>query len=617
MTAHRIFLCPNSADIARIPDLPAPGWGVVLGPDKAAARALLAQRGYSVLPAIPRGSDRQAAFLEDYLDAMGLMSQWNHSHPLWWATYLSARGRVGSPMPPLLHALSAALDACDRARREDMTLILSGVPWPVVDALLPHLRKSGITVQVVSRPLARLQDEWRGRARAWKALARDIARTMRDVALIRPLFRDQPKSGLPILLIKSFAYPTSIQADGSYRELFFGDLPRGLTDRLAGRAELVTLVAASGNKHALFKTLRDRTTLPVEALVPLPAVAGRAIGAIWHLLTHRFRVAAPVEMAGCDIAPLLKRLLASGGWRFDFQHLMIAEAARRLGRRRQLAACLLTHENIPWERLMIRALKQDHPALPIIGYQHAAFPPAAAGMFTPPREAGLVPRPDTVLTTGPEAARILLSAGVPDPGRIQPLGALRFGHLSDLEPGPRPVGRPTILVAMEGLNEVAEMLDYALAQARDLPEIRFLVKAHPELPLPTVLSLLGRDEADLPDNVECAPDSLRDAILGSFAILYWGTTVAMEAVLQGRPVIHFDRGDPITYDPLFAMPAFHSVVCDGESIGTVVSSITGWSDDEYQSQARQGAAYVRSFLAPVVEGERTVMATCGLDQGQR
>lgn len=85
----------------------------------------------------------------------------------------------------------------------------------------------------------------------------------------------------------------------------------------------------------------------------------------------------------------------------------------------------------------------------------------------------------------------------------------------------------------------------------------------------------------------------------------------MEAAIMGRPVIHFDRGDPISYDPLLFMPAFHFRVGNSDELAGPLGVIADWTDREYAEQAQSGAAYVRSFLAPAGTMADVVVDFCG------
>ena len=45
--------------------------------------------------------------------------------------------------------------------------------------------------------------------------------------------------------------------------------------------------------------------------------------------------------------------------------------------------------------------------------------------------------------------------------------------------------------------------------------------------------------------------SIFDDLTKSDVVIYWGTTVALEALRMGIPLIHYQMGNFISYDPLF------------------------------------------------------------------
>jgi hypothetical protein len=251
--------------------------------------------------------------------------------------------------------------------------------------------------------------------------------------------------------------------------------------------------------------------------------------------------------------------------------------------------------------MFIMGLRAESPGLLIMGCQHSVVPQSAAGMFLSPWENNFIPHPDRVLTTGMKTADILKRYSCFSSEKIHTGCALRYQYLYDFELLPRRLleNQPfTILVALEGVMEVAELLIYAMDQARKLPDIRFNVRTHPVLSLDSILESFGKSESDLPKNMFISTVGIvSDEIARCDAILYWGTTLALEALMMGRPVIHFDRGDVLNYDPLFEFTDFKWLVKDDKHMQDVLDQIQGLKDTEYILLQDKGRDYIEQYLA--------------------
>ena len=88
-------------------------------------------------------------------------------------------------------------------------------------------------------------------------------------------------------------------------------------------------------------------------------------------------------------------------------------------------------------------------------------------------------------------------------------------------------------------------------------------------------------------------------VADSSAVLYWGTTVALEALMMGKPLIHFDRGDFLSYDPLFEFDDFKWRVRENQDLCSVLNDIRNLSEEESIVLKEKGRNYIRSYFHEV------------------
>jgi surface carbohydrate biosynthesis protein (TIGR04326 family) len=349
------------------------------------------------------------------------------------------------------------------------------------------------------------------------------------------------------------------------------------------------------------KGLKERSVVPLESYLNYRDVLKGFLVIVWGRIAKNFRVPDEVPFLDHDISGLLKEILFSGGWLIPFSHYLHLRAATRIARNHRILACLITFEGNPWERMFITGLRKRSPETFIIGYQHAVIPQSAAGMFVSEREVEQIPLPSLVLTTGPTAAGILKKYGAFTDGLVKAVCALRFGYLYDFKPMARRNNKTVfqVLVVLEGVRDVLPLVMYVLEQAPNSRDINFRIRAHPVLPFEKLLSYL-ENGTEIPENVEVSHgSSVVEDVENCDVILYWGTTVALEALMLGKPVIHFDRGDLLSYDPLFELEDFKWRVTDGEDLNNILYAIRELPDHEYSNLQETAREYVTNYFRPV------------------
>ena len=570
-------------------------------------KGLLKRYGLRPLRLRKLTKEQQDAILHDYVEALGLMAEVNGQDMQWWATNIASKNRFLSPMPPLLNALVRCLDAIEKVAEDRRLLVFLGPPWPVVEAIEKSAGRLDWDLQVVSWPWSRFTARLLGQAKTWMGLVRELAVSIARILEVKLHFGGMPpQTGdrRPVYLIKSFVYPNAFSDNSLYKDPFFGKLRQFLSRRLGDGVDILTVTIGSQKRTECYRRMRDvkeGRVVPLEVYLHwLDAVKG-FVEVTLGRMTRKFRVPEKVSFLGYDISILLRETLASGGWKIPLSHYLHFAAAVRIAKRHNVLGCALTYEGNPWERMFIKGLQAGgRPDVFIAGYQHAVIPQSSAGMFVSQRELGSIPLPSMVLTTGPAPAAIMLRYGALASGLVKAACALRYGYLYDIQPIPRhiPDGPFCLLVVLEGVRDVLPLVKYVLDHAPNCHNTKFHIRAHPVLPFERLLSYLG--DAKIQENVEVSHGySILEDLGRCDAVLYWGTTVALEALMLGKPVIHFDRGDSLSYDPLFELEDFKWTVAGNTDLNTILTAIRRLADHEYSMLQQRARDYVMDYFRPV------------------
>lgn len=581
---------------------------VVLNESPLAARAIEAS---GLPPWSPTFSSRTSDedWLRDYLEIMDRLAAENGKQQQWWLTDVASRNRFTSPLVRLLGELELALAAMKECQA-DTQLLLLAPSWPVSLALSRAAEEQGWSVHHYARPGARLAARARGLLHAYGRIVFGVARTLlRIVQTRRDYGLAAPRAGKsPAYVIKSFVNVAAFR-DGRFTDPFFP----GLAEHLSKDGGSVVTVAEAHQQRrechramaAHTEAVPDMPLIPVELYLKLGDVLLQAVRLLLGRLTRPFR---PVggSFLGVDVGPLVAECLASGGWSMHFAQSVYGSVGRRLARRHGPQSVVLTYEGNPWERAFLSGIHEGHKGALRVGYQHAAVPLAAAGVFTTKHELLHSPMPDRILTTGPSTRRIIEKYSPAPHPDIRSCCALRYAYLfgsSVVVSKPAAFRDPLeVLVVLEGVWGVRDLLEYVLDEAPSCQDFHFLIRAHPVLPLEDLLRKAGRSLEGLANVAASKDASVLEDLQRTDVLLYWGSTMSFEGVLLGKPILHFDRGDRPSYDPLFELESYRRVVGRGVSLHDTLQDVAQWTPEARERNLRHAQDYLREYFSPVNVG---------------
>ena len=144
------------------------------------------------------------------------------------------------------------------------------------------------------------------------------------------------------------------------------------------------------------------------------------------------------------------------------------------------------------------------------------------------------------------------------------------------------------------------MVSYVLRQLND-QSYEIAIRPHPVLPVTQLKSRVTVDETAWKRVRISGEISVKEDIQKADVVIYWGTTVALEALSLGRPVIHFDNGSILSYDPLFACRDLKWTVGRQDDLVAVLEEIIQMSPEDYARAADRARAYLKTYFHPVTE----------------
>jgi hypothetical protein len=178
-------------------------------------------------------------------------------------------------------------------------------------------------------------------------------------------------------------------------------------------------------------------------------------------------------------------------------------------------------ENHGWERALVRAA--NIAGVKSAGYQHTVVGRRHWVHALTSNRDGLKSLPDRIICNGPIWVDALANYGIPYE-RMEIGGTLRFSSPKPLKRDPK----GPIFVALPFAHAIAEQMMNEVERMANKGDFRFIVRDHPMNPYPLRQSPgINRAEKPLPD------------VGGIAAVIYAATTVGLEALIGGLPVVRF------------------------------------------------------------------------------
>jgi hypothetical protein len=343
---------------------------------------------------------------------------------------------------------------------------------------------------------------------------------------------------------------TNTAQDTLRNDVYFGDLPNQMASQ--GKKVAILLIDHTQSSRSVFrKTTSDSGVLRV--ILPNTLGPSTEIGILFKLWRESHSLARKVNTETVLATKVNRAAAIEALSRSSFQALRIALQIRAFVK--QLKPCLLitTYEGHAWERVTYIEARRQAPKIRCAAYQHAALFRLQHGIQ---RSLGPMADPDVIFTAGTAAFEQLSLSIELQRIPIKLLGSNRSGFANNIPDRYALQLRrenPVCLVLVDGLIEdCLLMLEYSMKCAALLPDVTFLWRMHPILPLDNLRELYPIFRK-LPINIRLSTEPLgNDAELSSWA-LYRGSTAIISATLWGAAPVYLRTIGEMTIDPLYKL----------------------------------------------------------------
>ena len=534
-------------------------------------------------------------FFKTYIDLVGkLGAELNSIY--WWASFTASKNRFMSDLLPHLSIYYIITQAIQENKQKDILLI--DPPYPVIKALKQYCRENSIKIKIAGSSAydycVRVADQLMNFPKVVSFVLRNWVKIFIVRLRFKGKFKKNCKDG-EYYVIRTWIYPSSIGSDNKYSDSFFGRLPGFLISNKKKLLIIAGIINDYKNTVNRLSNCQEYAIFPQEYFLKYSDV----VKSCFDCYRGRIKLKKRVDFYGLDVSHIVQGEIDK-----DYRQTIRTEILQRYVINNALKdfkieTFITTYENNPWEKVCFLALREYSPSTKIIGYQHAVVSKASANMVCSKDEISIIPMPDKIITVGEITKRIMEKDGHYPEEKIYPSCALRHEYIykANIKGFSR---NKNILVVLEGVYNCYKLANFVFTALSDIEDYYVVIRTHPERPFEKIKNDLNFD-INLNNNFSISTSNLKDDLLLADIVIYWGSTVGLEALMMGIPVIHVDLNDMISVDPLYECDHLKWTVKNIAKFPKVLNEIDRMSDGDYTDQYKKAKAYIERYLQRVTD----------------
>lgn len=536
--------------------------------------------------------------MRGYLDLIASLHE-RYSKKDWWASSLSEKNSFHSKLFTRMYQLEYVGNILGKISAKDVVIVGSD------ETLLSQIRTNYKDTFVIhgeikySGAIQRLIREFKGAVK----LVVNVFKELRDLNCSKSLLKSKigiiPKDK-KYTVIRTWVDQRNYLTE-NYNDSYFGKL----IDFVSCQGKEVIIFAGilkdfSGN----LKKFKDETgfrIIPYNSFLKKRDV----FKSFFRTCFNRPKMHCNIKYNGSEITELAKwELWQDIESQSFFYAILQYYCCRRLSENIQIENFIYTYENYAWEKMSILGLRAIDNNITITGFQHAFIAKNSFQYFPGRGEEHIMPMPDKIVTLGNRTKEIMMNKGSYEERIFSTGCALRQDYLFGLK-GMKMDGTKDIFVPMSILLEDAvKVIKFLFSAGMEKYEGKIYLRFHPRLSVEKVSERLG---FDLPKNFIISENPpISEEIRRAGVILYTWTTVCLEALKMGRPVIYLDVNYPLDVDPLFECDNLKDKCSDPELLIDKIERLAGLDEKTYKNEYDKALEYLDEYFIPVTENNMAV-----------
>jgi hypothetical protein len=540
-------------------------------------------------------------YTKEYIDFIGKLNE-ELGSIWWWAGSISSKNQYVSSLYKNICRFIELVKTIENARGKEVHVIVEN--HYLIMQLKEYFRHKGISINIFGRAkkLSILKSK-KNISINLISLLRKLIERSRIHRILGNELSGKLKQKSNKYVIRTWLDSRSFDG-GEYKDPFFGRLPFHIKNRYEP-VILGTILSSFDENLMKIKEYNAQNSLPI---IP-QTYFNKAMDyfkiyflqwAAYIKLNGQLNARSKIEFKGFDISWLIKEELINNLMSGEFRDNLLAYmSANHMSKSLNPKFFTLPYENHSWEKLTFVALRKTSTGTRIIGYQHSSMSKRLFNYFLSRNESSSVPLPDKIITCGKIPTEILHQDGNFPKKLLREGCALRYEYLFDSKPKTRKRTRNILMAFPIGLNESVELLKFLVDAFKAKPEYKIQLKPHPSSSMNNVLS---ESKIKLPEDFVIVEDrNMLDLFSESDILLYSETTVCIEALMVGIPVVYIDIDDYYNKDRLFKCEHFKWTVKTEAGLVKALKEIYEMNQKEFEKQQNLARDYIKNYFYRVNE----------------
>jgi len=392
----------------------------------------------------------------------------------------------------------------------------------------------------------------------------------------------------------------SFLKNGEYRDAYFGDFPKYLKDKqipfvILGEVlfppygDILKKAVSNKNGYLIvskecFLSLKDLTLALFQSLFKF---------------FSPLNIKGSVKINDVDLSFFVKKMIREDYCTTKFfSNICFYYCVARMSRHLTIDKFYYPFENRAFEKMSILALRKFSKETKIIGYQHASISQRHTNFFLEKDEFRITPMPDLIMTMGEISKNIMKDSGN-FPEKILRAGcALRQSVVNNTLKAKRPKITNLFIALATNIDEYVKVLRF-LDNALDKEEnYNIWIRPHPVFPLEDAMKILGRPKFKF---YKADKEPLETCYKWADLVLYVHSTLSLEALTFGIPVINLVTPDCLNPDPLFGFDDLRWSVSNPKKLAETISLIDSIPGNEFKERQEKAREYMKKYVTPVTE----------------
>ncbi len=394
----------------------------------------------------------------------------------------------------------------------------------------------------------------------------------------------------PKVLISTLFYKHCF-VNGRYTDHFFGELAALFKKN---NYEVEYLAGPIGNYFKAVKAVGKRKSF----YIPYSLISWMDVLKILSsLLTRKYNIKSAV-FKKCDFSAFIQWSMRRNINFFNCDSEVFYIAVKKLCKTKKYDKLIQLYEGNIIEKASIQAFKKYSQGK-ILGYSFAVVYPLNLKIYRTAKESSGSPCPDLLVTSGTETKKLLSCRGDYKNMKLYPGCSLREFpqiNVSESLESLENVADNTILIALDGTWSCIFFLDWVLLNFKHLKQpYKIILRGHPSVP---VAGLLSQCVNQLPQNFHISSKKLDADLSRCFCVVYRQSSVGLQALMNGIPVIQLNIDSPLNGDPIENLHDCKWVVDNMADLNASLNKIKALNIDEKRTGMIKAKNYSARYFTP-------------------